>query len=66
MSPPPWVLVIGGGVAGRGTQLLHKASVACFDIYASPETDFIADAHDIPLPRRFDRRRLDSGGLRNT
>ena len=50
MSPPPWVLVIGGGVAGRGTQLLHKASVACFDIYASPETDFIADAHDIPLP----------------
>ena len=27
-----------------------KLHAICFDVYASPETDFIADAHHIPLP----------------
>ena len=53
-SPRPVALIIGGGVAGAGTESLHgdtgNVRVLCFDIYASPETDFIADAHDIPLP----------------
>jgi SAM-dependent methyltransferase len=53
-SPQPVVLIAGGGVAGCGTQLLHGDSgdvrILSFDIYASPETDFVADAHDIPLP----------------
>lgn len=54
LSPNPTVLIVGGGTAGCGTELLRqdveRTSVISFDIYASPETDFIADAHDIPLP----------------
>lgn len=54
ISPQPVALNIGGGSVGCGTQALHgntgNVRVLCFDIYASPETDFIADAHDIPLP----------------
>jgi SAM-dependent methyltransferase len=50
----PVVLIVGGGVAGSGTHLLReegeKLRLLCFDIYATAETDFIADAHDIPLP----------------
>ena len=54
ISAQPIVLNVGGGSAGQGTEALHENSgnvrALCFDIYASPETDFIADAHDIPLP----------------
>ena len=53
ITPQPVVLNVGGGSVGDGTQSLHgntgNVRVVCFDIYASPETDFIADAHDIPL-----------------
>ena len=53
-SAQPLVLIVGGGVAGSGTELLHGESanvrLLSFDIYATAETDFIADAHDIPLP----------------
>jgi SAM-dependent methyltransferase len=53
LSPQPVVLIVGGGVIGRGTEVLReqgdRLNVLCFDIYATPETDFIADAHDIPL-----------------
>jgi SAM-dependent methyltransferase len=50
----PIVLNVGGGTIGSGTEALHGGAadvrVLCFDIYATSETDFIADAHDIPLP----------------
>jgi SAM-dependent methyltransferase len=48
----PTVLVIGGGTVGNGMTALydHPAiDVVAFDIYASGETDFVADAHAIPL-----------------
>jgi SAM-dependent methyltransferase len=52
-SPQPVVLNVGGGNPGAGTEALRRGDGAiqllCFDIYATPETDFIADAHDIPL-----------------
>jgi SAM-dependent methyltransferase len=56
--------VVGSGVEGlyagggdcpdsraneNGTVPFSSVRVLCFDVYASPETDFIADAHDIPL-----------------
>jgi SAM-dependent methyltransferase len=53
IASQPVVLNVGGGSVGDGTQSLHgntgNVRVVCFDIYASSETDFIADAHDIPL-----------------
>jgi SAM-dependent methyltransferase len=48
----PTVLVIGGGTMGDETGELYDASdvnVIAFDIYASPLTQFIADAHSIPI-----------------
>jgi SAM-dependent methyltransferase len=48
----PIVLVIGGGAIGRGTEELFSRSdidTLSFDIYASPNTHFIADGHDIPI-----------------
>jgi SAM-dependent methyltransferase len=54
LSSQPTVLIVGGAVAGQGTEPLREETgnvrTLCFDVYASPETDFIADAHDIPLP----------------
>ena len=46
------VLVIGGGALGNGTEALYAAAPAVigFDIYGSELTQFIADAHQIPLP----------------
>lgn len=49
----PRVLVVGGGTIGNGMQMLYDdptVSVVAFDIYASDCTQFIADAHVIPLP----------------
>jgi SAM-dependent methyltransferase len=46
------VLVVGGGVAEHGTSTLYDDAtleVAAFDIYASHLTQFVADAHRIPL-----------------
>lgn len=46
------VLVIGGGTVGQGMGALYadpRLRVAAFDIYYSPNVQFIADAHNIPL-----------------
>jgi SAM-dependent methyltransferase len=48
----PLILVIGGGTVGNGVESLYadnNTRVLAFDIYASPLTQFIADAHQIPL-----------------
>ena len=48
----PRLLIIGGGVKGIGTDIFYDdpdIQVISFDIYASPLTQFIADAHQIPL-----------------
>lgn len=49
---PSVVLVVGGGTIGSGAQALYETEGICvvgFDIYASPHTQFVADAHNIPL-----------------
>jgi SAM-dependent methyltransferase/ribosomal protein S27AE len=52
-SDRPIVLNVGGASVGSGAAALHESRgevrLVCFDVYASPETDFIADAHHIPL-----------------
>jgi ubiquinone/menaquinone biosynthesis C-methylase UbiE len=51
-GPAPLVLVVGGGTVGNGVEALYADSrmrVVGFDIYGSPLTQFIADAHQIPL-----------------
>lgn len=48
----PRVLIIGGGARGAGTEQLYSSSdidLLSFDIYATSDTQFIADAHRIPL-----------------
>ncbi len=48
----PRILVIGGGSIGRGLAPIYDEpdlSVVAFDIYASPYTQFVGDAHAIPL-----------------
>lgn len=48
----PRLLVIGGGTATPGVRHLQDSGlfeVVSFDIYASTNTDFIADAHAIPV-----------------
>jgi SAM-dependent methyltransferase len=47
------VLVIGGGTVGIGSERLYEdpaIELVAFDIYASPTTHVVADAHRIPLP----------------
>jgi SAM-dependent methyltransferase len=51
-GPSPLVLVIGGGTIGNGVGAVYadrRTRVVAFDIYGSPMTQFIADAHHIPL-----------------
>lgn len=51
-STAPTVLIIGGGTLSDGSQVLYEADalrIVSFDVYASPLTDFVADAHAIPL-----------------
>jgi SAM-dependent methyltransferase len=46
------VLVIGGGTRGNGTEPLYddpRIETVAFDIYASSNVQFVADAHRIPL-----------------
>ncbi|MCF0069982.1 class I SAM-dependent methyltransferase [Dyadobacter sp. CY261] len=46
------VLIIGGGAIGHGAHGLYDAkniNILSFDIYASPNTDFIADGHSLPI-----------------
>jgi SAM-dependent methyltransferase len=48
----PLVLVVGGGTVGSGVDGIYadrRTRVVGFDIYSSPLTQFIADAHHIPL-----------------
>lgn len=52
VSEKPIVLVIGGASLGNGTEDLYNDSrmqLISFDIYGTPLTQFIADAHHIPL-----------------
>ena len=47
------VLVIGGGTPGQSMEPFYKdpdIEIVSFDIYASDTVQFVADAHDIPLP----------------
>lgn len=51
-SERPMLLIVGGGTMGSGAGPLYddpRIRVAAFDIYASPLTQFVADAHFIPL-----------------
>jgi SAM-dependent methyltransferase len=48
----PKVLIVGGGSKGEGTEELYANSsirLVSFDIYGSELTQFVADAHRIPL-----------------
>jgi SAM-dependent methyltransferase len=48
----PKVLIIGGGAKGEGTEALYAdpgLQLISFDIYGSALTQFVADAHQIPL-----------------
>lgn len=52
INPNPTVLVVGGGTIGSGAdELYHHQSInlISFDIYCSKFTDFVADAHSIPI-----------------
>jgi SAM-dependent methyltransferase len=51
-SARPVVLVIGGGTIGLGAdELYHDDSIelVCTDVYASPHTVLVADAHKLPF-----------------
>lgn len=46
------ILVVGGATAGNGVEAIYteaRARIVAFDIHPSPLTQFIADAHGIPL-----------------
>jgi SAM-dependent methyltransferase len=47
------VLIIGGGTIGQGIECFYKDArieLVSFDIYVSPNIQFVADGHNIPLP----------------
>lgn len=51
-SARPVVLVVGGGSIGQGCRPLYddpRIHVVAFDLYRSPNVQFVADAHAIPL-----------------
>jgi SAM-dependent methyltransferase len=46
------LLIVGGGTRGLGTESIYSQlgiTVTSFDVYVSDNTDFIADAHSIPV-----------------
>jgi SAM-dependent methyltransferase len=46
------LLIVGGGAIGNGTQAVYNnatINTVSFDIYLSDNTNFVADAHQIPL-----------------
>jgi SAM-dependent methyltransferase len=48
----PIVLVVGGGTVGSGLGALYQApsvDITAFDVFPSSNTQFVADAHRIPL-----------------
>jgi SAM-dependent methyltransferase len=47
------VLIVGGGTIGQGIECLYqdaRIEIVSFDIYVSPNVQFVADGHNIPLP----------------
>lgn len=51
-SARPKLLVIGGGSVGSGVEVLYASadvSVVGTDVYASPNTTLVADAHSLPF-----------------
>jgi SAM-dependent methyltransferase len=51
-QPSPLVLIVGGATMGNGMEALYadpNVDIVAFDIYGSPLTQLIADAHQIPL-----------------
>ncbi|PWQ99783.1 class I SAM-dependent methyltransferase [Leucothrix pacifica] len=49
----PRVLMVGGGTPGQSMEPFYedpRIELVSFDIYASDSVQFVADAHDIPLP----------------
>ncbi|MCL6738332.1 class I SAM-dependent methyltransferase [Streptomyces neyagawaensis] len=53
LGPTPRLLVVGGATVGNGVSAIYRdprVQVIGFDIVGSPVTQFIADAHQIPLP----------------
>lgn len=51
-TPNPVVLVIGGGAIGAGADPLYATAdirVVGTDVYASPNTDIVADGHFLPF-----------------
>jgi SAM-dependent methyltransferase len=51
-SSSPTILIVGGGAVGSGSEALYQQAgvkIISFDIYASLHTDFVADAHSIPI-----------------
>lgn len=54
-GPAPTLLVVGGATVGNGTAAVYadpRVRVIGFDIVAGPSTQFLADAHQIPLADR--------------
>lgn len=52
----PKVLIVGGGTVGQNMEFFYESNdveLVAFDIYASPYVQFVADAHQIPLPSNF-------------
>jgi SAM-dependent methyltransferase len=52
-DPAPTLLVVGGATVGNGVSAVYshpRVQVIGFDIVGSTMTQFIADAHQIPLP----------------
>lgn len=48
----PRILIVGGGEIGSGLKDIYRNfqdSILSFDIYNSPNIEFVADAHSIPL-----------------
>lgn len=48
----PRILIVGGGEIGSGLKDMYRNfqdSILSFDIYNSPNVEFVADAHSIPL-----------------
>jgi SAM-dependent methyltransferase len=51
-SARPRLLIIGGGVLGQGTEALYQSEAierVGIDVYASPFTALVADAHQLPF-----------------
>ncbi len=51
-SGPKTIVMFGAGEKGYGTEPLYEDAdvrIVAFDIYASPEVTFVADAHNVPL-----------------